>query len=416
MGTVGGLPGVDNAESERVILHVDNDCFYAACERKRDPDLRGKPVIVGMGFEPGSAGGAVATASYEAREYGVESAQPISEAIERLPPTTNPPPEYDGPTGHYRSVDIEFYKGQATRVKSILAEYAEAMREVSIDEAYLDCTDRTSWEHAKTFAAEIQERIAADLNLPVSIGVAPNMAVAKIASDHDKPEGLVVVPPDTVQSFLRPLPIESLHGIGPKTAARLRDNSVEDIGDLATTDPDWLGKRFGERGWELYRRANGIDRRAVEPRGDPKSLSRESAFEEPVSSWDEIEQSVIELAEAVAARASERGATYRTIGIKVVEPPFSINTRERSLPGPVDDPAIVVSISCELLEEFAETTVRKIGVRVSNLSFAAGEQVDLDTWDSSRTVSSDPNRKPTQYSNRGQLSLGAFSGDQNEIG
>ena len=405
MADVGGLPGVDEEARDRIVLHVDNDCFYAACERLRNPRLVGEPVVVGMGFEPGSTSGAVATASYEAREHGVQSAQAISEAIDRLPPRAQVDSEYDGPTGIYCPVDMEYYTEQAERIKAVLRSHTERMREVSIDEAYLDVTDRTTWADAETYAAQIQDRIETEVGLPASVGVGPNMAVAKVASDHDKPNGLVVVHPDEVRAFLADLDVRELHGVGPKTAGRLRESGLETVGDLATADREWLVDRFGERGREMYHRANGIDRRPVEERGDPKSLSRESSFDGPVSDDTVVREKVRALAEAVARRATDRGATYRTIGIKVVEPPYSVHTREQSLAGPIDDPTIVKAVAFELLEEFEDTAIRKVGVRVSNLSFADGEQSALDAWSGDGEFEPHPIRDRTS---RGQASLGQF--------
>ena len=408
MAEVGGLPGVADGIGDRVVLHVDNDCFYAACERLRDPSLAGEPVVVGMGFEPGSTTGAVATASYEAREYGIESAQAISVAVDTLPPRDQVDESYEGPTGIYKPVDMDYYTEKAADIKAVLRSYADSFRKVSIDEAYLDVTDRTSWENAHEFAAEIQQRISSEIGLPVSIGVAPNMAVAKVASDHDKPEGLVVVPPVEVAEFLADLPVTDLHGVGPKTAGRLHEMDLESVGDLASADRDAIVDRFGERGRELYRRANGIDRRIVEERGDPKSLSRESSFDEAVTDHEVVSEKVTELASAVAGRAADRGATYRTVGIKVVEPPYTVNTREQSLPGPIEDEDIVRNIAHELLAEFEDQPIRKIGVRVSNLSFADGEQSALDSWSSDEATPQDVS-KDYHSPVRGQVSLGHYT-------
>lgn len=383
MESDGGLPGVPTGDAaDRVILHADNDCFYASCERLREPELIDEPVVIGMGFEPGDDGGAVATASYEAREHGVESAQAITEAVDRLPPRDQVAPDDDGPTAHYRPVDMTYYQECAEEVRSILAAHADTLRRVSIDEAYLDCSDRTTWENAESFAAEIKAQIADAVGLPVSIGVGPNMSVAKIASDHDKPDGLVVVRPERVRSFLDPLPLDDLHGVGPVTASRLQDMDLATIGDVARADRSVLEAEFGERGRELFDRARGTDRREVTPRGDPKSLSRESAFGDPTGDMERIEDRVTDLARAVAERATDRGATYRTIGIKVVTPPFDIQTRERSLPGPVNEPDLVLDVALDLLSEFESEQVRKVGVRVSNLSFAGGDQTRLGNWSS----------------------------------
>ncbi|UWG51596.1 Family Y DNA polymerase [Halalkaliarchaeum sp. AArc-CO] len=391
------LPGTADEDDQRIVLHVDMDCFYASCERLREPELEGEPVVVGMGYEAGETNGAVATASYEAREHGVESAQPISRALEQLP-------RIDGETadgtdtdhrGHYRPVDLEFYRTVAADVKSVLHDCADVVREVSIDEAYLDVTDRTGWDPvpggdpsgaagpaetrrlAEGYARHVIERIDREAGVPASVGVAPNMSTAKIASDFDKPNGLTVVPPGHVREFLSPLSTAELHGVGPVTARELSEQGIETADDLAAADPTELEALFGQRGRELYARARGDDDREVTPTGRPKSLSRESAFAEPVREGEPKRETVRALAADVADRARSREALYRTIGIKVVEPPFEVNTRAESLSGPVDDPSLVEEIALDLLEEFHDRRVRKLGVRVSNLSFEAGDQATL---------------------------------------
>jgi DNA polymerase IV (DinB-like DNA polymerase) len=429
------LPGTGDDESpDRVVLHVDMDCFYASCERLKEPQLRGKPVVVGMGYEAGETIGAVATASYEAREYGVDSAQPISQAVERLPPVERPDlGDADTDRGHYRPVDMEFYQSVASEVKAILHDCADTVREVSVDEAYLDVTDRTSWETvgaparasgaaeqrtlAEGLARYIRERIAREVGVPASVGVAPNMATAKIASDHDKPDGLTVVPPGQVADFLAPLPIEEIHGVGPVRAGDLREMGIETAGDLADADPRTLQDRFGDRGVELYDRARGVDDREITPRGRPKSLSRESSFAEATTDPEAKREKVSVLAAAVAERARSKDALYRTIGIKVVTTPYDVNTRAESLSGPVDDLELVEEVALSLLGEFADSEVRKLGVRVSNLSFAAGDQASLDGFESATPANSagtpddserEPDETSTTESRSGQFSLGEF--------
>ena len=384
----GRLPGAEDPDP-RIVLHVDMDAFYANCERRKEPALEGEPVVVGMGYKPGETIGAVATASYEAREFGVESAQPISEALERLPRAAADPAETDETdVGFYRSVDHEYYESVAAEVKAILHDLADAVREVSIDEAYLDVTDRTAWDRAgdgdrtlaEGFARHVKQRIEREVGVPASVGVAPNMSTAKVASDADKPDGLVVVPPGSVAEFLAPLPTADVHGVGPVTEETLAELGIETAGDLAAADRDRLAEALGERGPELSRRAAGDDDREVTPTGLPKSLSRESSL--PATADGETKRETVSaLAADVARRAHERGCLYRTIGIKAVEPPFEVNTRARSLPGPVDDPDLVESVALDLLDEFADDRVRKLGVRVSNLSFSTADQARLDGWD-----------------------------------
>ena len=412
------LPGMDTGDdadaSDRVVLHVDMDCFYASCERLRRPDLDGEPVVVGMGYEAGETIGAVATASYEARAFGVESAMPISEALQLLPRrTTANPDDPDAPnpdeTGRYIPVDLDFYKDVASDVKAVLRDCADTRREVSIDEAYLDASDRTSWDVvggerdrdtdarpppssaagpaesrtlAEGYARHVKERIEREAGVPASVGVAPNMSTAKIASDADKPDGLVVVPPGSVEGFLSSLPTAEIHGIGPVTERTLDEMGIETASDLAAADPDRLVDELGDRGRELYRRARGDDDRAVTPTGRPKSLSRESSLS-TTTDEETKRETVAALAADVSRRARERGCLYRTIGIKAVEPPFDVNTRTRSLSGPVDDPDLVESVALDLLTEFEDQRVRKLGVRVSNLDFAESDQATLTGFDGS---------------------------------
>ncbi|MFB6270736.1 MAG: DNA polymerase IV, partial [Halobacterium sp.] len=356
------------------------DCFYASCERRREPGLRGEPVVVGMGYQDGKTVGAVATASYEAREYGVESAQAISAALDRLPRKADNPDDPDA--GYYRPVDMDYYQEVGGQVKEILYDLGDTVREVSIDEAYLDVTGRTAWEVADGFARHVKQRIQREVGVPASVGVAPDMSTAKLASDYDKPDGLVVVKPGEVREFLAPIDVADVHGVGPVRARELREMGIETAGDLAAADPYELAERFGDRGRELHRRARGEDNRPVEPRGKPKSLSRESSFDGATDDEQRIREQVAALADAVADRASRKDAFYRTIGVKVVTPPYDVHTRAESLPGPVDDPELVDEVTQELLDEFVGEDVRKVGVRVSNLDFSEREQASLDGYES----------------------------------
>jgi len=400
------LPGT--ARPDQVVAHVDMDCFYAACERRRDPELRGEPLVVGMGYEGGETHGAVATASYEAREYGVESAMAISEALERLPRRADATAP-DGETGIYRPVDMDYYESVAAAVKEILHDASDTVREVSIDEAYLDITETVGWDGVEAWASELRATIESEVGVVASVGVAPTMSAAKVASDRDKPDGQVVVRSGEVRDFFADLPVEAVHGVGPVTASELGDLDIETAGDLAEADPEALEGRLGERGREIWRYARGEDRRTVTPRGDPKSLSRESAFTDAVADSEEKRRKVRTLAAAVADRAHRKGARYQTIGIKAVEPPFQVNTRARSLPGPVADADLVESVALDLLGEFEDDPVRKLGVRVSNLDFSAGEQASLGGF-GGEEGSADPETASESSASEpaGQTSLTAF--------
>ncbi|WP_255149766.1 DNA polymerase IV [Halorarius halobius] len=405
-------PGRPEPDRERVVVHVDMDCFYAACERLREPALRGEPVVVGMGYEPGDSIGAVATASYEAREYGVDSAMPITQALDRLPRKVDAARDDDlsvDEAGFYRPVDMSYYESVSDDASEVLHAAVEGrgpdgedgvVREVSIDEAYLDVSG-VGWDDPAAFARRVKQRIASAAGVTASVGVAPNMSTAKVASDHDKPDGLVVVRPDEVREFLAPLSVEELHGVGPVTAETLGEMDVETAGELAAADPDALAEAFGSRGREVHDHARGRDDREVTPVGKPKSLSSESSLE-PTADTARKRQLVRSLAEEVAARARSKDALYKTIGIKVVTPPFDVNTRAESLSGPVDDPELVESVALDLLGEFSGDRVRKLGVRVSNLDFSDADQASLDGWERSGDGGEDRQR-------RGQTSLGDFS-------
>ena len=373
----------------QIVCHVDMDCFYAACERLREPPLRGEPVVFGMGYQPGTTDGAVATASYEARAAGVESAMAISEALDLLPRKVDVAGDGDvSAAGFYRPVDMEFYESVAADARAVLHDHADTVREVSIDEAYLDVTDRTDWSGVRAFAKKLKGRIAGGAGVTASVGVAPTMSAAKVASDHDKPDGLVVVEPGDVAAFFRPLSVEAVHGVGPVTAAELGEMGIETAGDLASADPAALGARFGERGRRIHRFARGEDDRAVEPQGDPKSFSRESAFSGATGDGDRQRDRLRTLATAVADRARSRDALYQTIGIKVVTPPFDVSTRARSLSGPVADADLVEQVALDLFTEFAGSEIRKLGVRLSKLSFTDERQPTLDSWDTDRETES----------------------------
>jgi DNA polymerase IV (DinB-like DNA polymerase) len=373
------LPGVER--SERIVCHVDVDCFYAACERIRKPKLDGEPVVVGMGYEPGETHGAVATASYEAREHGVESAMAISEALERLPRRTDTAEANE--TGCYRPVDMAFYESVSEDVRAVLRAVSSTVREVSIDEAYL-AVDELAWPDAESFGRSLKQEIESEVGVVASVGVAPDMTTAKLASDADKPDGLVVVEPDDVRSFLAPIGVEDLHGVGPVTASKLREMGFRTGGDIAEANVGIFVDAFGDRGRDLHRQARGEDDRTVEPTGKPKSLSSESAFVEPTSDPETKQQKIRELADEVTGRAEATDALYRTIGIKTVTPPFDVHTRSRSLPGPIDDPDLAETISLDLLAEFESVPVRKLGVRLSNLSFDDREQATITEWATER--------------------------------
>lgn len=382
------LLGSQSPTRDQIVLHLDMDCFFAACERLRNPELEGEPLVIGGGFDSDPPRGAVATASYEAREHGVHSAQPISTALQNLPRRTSNDDENpgvsDGPTGIYLKGDHSFYREVSTEVMTLVEEYAETIRRVSIDEAYLDLTEETTWESIESLASELKTRIEEEVGVVASIGVAPTMSCAKVASDHDKPDGLCIVQPGEVAAFLDPIDIGEIHGVGPKGTEAFRSAGIDTAGDLAALSVQEVVYLFGSNATKLYDRVRGIDPRPVEPVGEPKSISKEKSIE-PTASMETKRTLIERLASQVNERVERKDARYRTVGIKVVETPFEVNTRERSLHGPVREPDLVHSIASELLEEFSDSEVRKLGVRVSNLEFFSGDQLRISAVESKGT-------------------------------
>lgn len=375
---------------DQIVLHLDMDCFFAACERLRDSSLEGEPVVIGGGFEADPPRGAVATASYEAREYGVHSAQPMAQALARLPRRPGSSSD-ERDTGIYLTGDHGYYSEVSQAVMGLVDGYAETIRRVSIDEAYLDVSEQTSWDAARAFGTELKTAIETEVGVTGSIGIAPTMSCAKIASDYDKPDGLCIVEPGEVAEFLAPMDIEEIHGVGPAGAKRFNAAGIETAGDLAALTPQAVVDRFGSNATTLYDRVRGIDPRTVTPVGKPKSISKERSFE-PTNSPKEKAACIQQLSSEVNDRVDRKDARYRTIGIKAVATPFDVNTRERTLHGPVREPELVESVTLELLTEFEDVELRKLGVRVSNLEFFAGDQLRITAVDGSVKDEASPAR------------------------
>ena len=240
-------------KKRRCIIHVDMDAFFASVEQRDDPALRGRPVVVGSDPKAGKGRGVVSTCSYEARKYGIHSAMPISIAYKKCPQAV------------FLPVDMEKYAEASAKIHEILYSFSPDIEPISIDEAFLDITGSyhlfgTPVETCRL----IKEKIKKYTGLTASIGLAPTKMAAKIASDLDKPDGLVEVTEEKLLDFLRPLDVRKIWGLGPKCEAELQRLGIQTIGDLARMDPDHLTGTFGKVGLEFWRLANGIDERPVE--------------------------------------------------------------------------------------------------------------------------------------------------------
>ncbi len=352
-------------EDVRRILHCDMDCFYAAVHIRDDPSLRGKPVVIG-GRPEGR--GVIAAASYEARKFGVHSAMPSSRAIRMCPSLVFIPP------------DFRRYSRESEKIFAIYREITPLVQAVSIDEAYLDVTDHLGeWGTAKALAKEIRRRVREERGLTVSVGVGPNKLIAKIASDFDKPDGLTVVPPQRVQSFLDPLPVRRLHGVGPATERALAELGVQTVADLRAVPLETLSARFGKHGRGLWEYARGIDDRSIETHSERKSLGTENTYAVDLRSLEKMDEEVGGMAKEVAEGLFRRGLAACTVTVKVRYADFTTLTRSRTFTIPVHDAGVIADCARDLLRKTEAPTrpVRLLGVTASNLIHGRMEQLRL---------------------------------------
>ena len=340
--------------SHRVILHVDMDAFFAAIEQRDRPELRGKPVIVG-GTPEGR--GVVSTASYEARRFGVHSAMPAVTARRLCP------------HGAFLPVDGRKYHAVSEQVMAILARHADLIEQVSVDEAFLDVSDRaTDIQTGERLAEKIKREIRSELKLTASVGVAPNKFLAKLASDLRKPDGLVVIRTDQVKAVLGPLPVGKLWGVGPKTEKRLHDLGLRTIGDIANTPVERLRDMLGAWGDVLHELAHGIDERPVEPYREAKSLSAEETFPRDLHETADMRRALARLSKDVAGRLRAEGVKARTVTIKVRFEDFRTITRQTKLGQPTGQEATLRQTAYRLLEgvDRGGQGLRLLGVRASD--------------------------------------------------
>ena len=342
--------------ARRTILHVDLDAFFAAVEQRDRPELRGKPVVVGGGG-PGDRG-VVSAASYEARRFGIRSAMPLRTAAALCP------------NAIFLPVDGRKYQGVSREVMAILRRYTPLLEPISIDEAFLDVTGTEAlFGPGDAVARRIKDDVVRELGLTVSVGVATTKLVAKIASDLQKPDGLVVVPPGEEAAFLAPLAISRLWGVGEATATALREYEVRTLGDLAALPVDLLVRRFGKHGATLHDRALGIDDDPVAEAGQAKSISHEHTFDIDTNDRETIERTLLAMAEGVAGRLRSAGLKASTVQVKICDSTFRTMTRQRTLPEPTDLTEPIWQTALELARpELRGIRVRLLGVGTSNFA------------------------------------------------
>ena len=362
---------MDKQIQSKHIIHFDMDAFYPSVEILDNPALKGKPVIVGGGKERG----VVSSASYEARRFGVHSAQPVAKA-KRL-----------CPDGIFLPVRMSRYQEISKQVFKICYRFTPLVEPLSIDEAFLDVTGSIRlFGQPEDIAKQIKQIVLTETGLTVSAGVAPSKFVAKIASDIDKPDGLTVVHPDGVRDFLDPLPVKKMWGVGKVTQLILSQLNIHTFRELRQTPVEVLEKKIGKHGVKIHLLAIGIDERDVIPDHDVKSIGHEQTFSQDIISLNVTQKELLALTNKVARRMRHKGLKGKTITLKVKYFDFVQITRSATLPKYIDDGFEIYSVACRLLKktEVTKKPIRLLGISLSQLSFSGiGAQLSLFDQDPS---------------------------------
>jgi len=325
-------------------------------------------LIVGADPKNGKGRGVVTSCSYEARKFGVRSGMPISMAWKLCP------------RGIYVPPDFELYGETSERVMNIMRGFADIFEQTSIDEAYMDVSERCkTYDDAKLLASKLKDALKEREGLTVSVGISPSKSISKMASDMQKPDGLTAVQPEQVDKFLEPLPVSRISGVGKKTTEFLHEKGIETIGQLREVEAKKLTDWFGKGGIWLWAIANGIEETPVEERGLRKSISVEQTFERDIQNKTMVRDALESLSHEVHDRLLGEGLWYRTVGIKVRFEGFVTFTREKTHTGYVDDLGVIREYVTLLFREFEKDRrkMRLVGVRLSDLKPAEGKQVKL---------------------------------------
>ncbi len=345
------------APAARKIIHVDMDAFYASVEQRDDPALRGRPVAVGGSRQRG----VVAAASYEARRFGVRSAMSSMAAVRRCPDLVFVKPRF------------EVYKAVSRQIRSVFADYTALIEPLSLDEAYLDVTEAASSGSATGIAEAIRARILADTGLTASAGVSYNKFLAKLASDHRKPDGLTVIAPGRGEAFVGELDIGRFHGVGPVTAARMKQHGILTGADLRARAAEELDALFGKAGRYYYWAARGIDHRPVRADRVRKSSGSEHTFAEDLTTEAELVAGLAPAINTVWGHCEASGTRGRTVTLKVKFADFRQITRSRTGPAPVASRAALDTIGRDLLRGVMPL---RAGVRLIGLALSGFEAAD----------------------------------------
>ncbi len=352
-----------SGKSPRKIIHIDMDAFYASVEQRDNPLYQGKPIAVGG--SPEGRGGVVATASYEARKFGVRSAMPSRKALQLCPGIIFIHPRFS------------VYKEVSGKIREIFSRYTDLVEPLSLDEAYLDVTeDKQHIGSAIEVATRIKQSIKEELQLTASAGVSINKFVAKIASDLNKPDGLVFIGPSGIEKFMELLPVEKFFGVGRVTAEKMKKMNLHTGADLKKLSENELVAHFGKPGRFYYKIVRGIDERAVEPDRETKSLSAEDTFPHDLTTIGDMNEALDKIALTVCNRLGHYQLKGRTVTLKIRYSDFKLITRSRSFPSAFNDLETIAVTARQLLAatDPENKRIRLMGIGISNFGEAAVRQ------------------------------------------
>ena len=337
------------------IMHCDLDAFFASVEQLDNPSLRGKPVVVGGSIH---SRGVVSTCSYEARKFGIRSAMPVAQAYRLCPRAV------------FLPVNMQRYLEISKQVFTILSRYSPIMEVISIDEAFLDISGCFRlFGSPEKIGCLIKEQVYSELGLTISVGISYNKFLAKLASDMDKPDGLCIITESQALKILRPLPVSKIWGVGEKTEQRLNKLGIKTIGDIQDLPPGWLEDKIGSAGRLFWELAHGIDKRAVEPEHERKSIGREETFPEDINDIAYLEKLIVQFAAELCRKLRQEGLLAGSVTIKLRDSNFKTITRSKTIT-PCNSDIIVTRIASDLLHHSYKNKqpLRLFGLSLGHLS------------------------------------------------
>lgn len=367
-------------DTSRKIIHVDMDAFYASVEIRENPDLQGKPVIIARHPKESGGRGVVATASYEARKYGVHSAMSAKKALELCP------------NGIFVPANFDLYRTVSAQIHDIFRRYTDMIQPLSLDEAYLDVTNnKKNIQSGTLIARAIQRDIYNELQLTSSAGVSYNKFIAKVASDFKKPAGVTVVPPDKSHDFLMALDISDFSGVGEKTLEKMHAHDIYTGQDLYDKSELELSKKFGKLGHSLFKRVRGIDNNPVVVERERKSLGKERTFQKDIQRDEEIIQFLRYISTEVFAKLQTKEMHGKTVVLKVRYSDFETHTRRKTMLNYLETVDELFTIVYNLWQDTGEVEkgVRLLGVTMTNLDPIYYENIPLPLWKKEKLKNSD---------------------------